>query len=43
MPDARTVDHAVHQCQPGTRLPFGVLGWPAMLRLLDRRDPGWRD
>jgi len=43
MPDARTVDHAVHQYQPGTRRPFGVLEWPAMLRLLDRRDPGWRD
>ena len=43
MPDARTVDHAVHQYQPGTRRPFGVLEWPAMLRLLDRRDPSWRD
>ena len=43
VPDARTVDHAVHQYQPGTRRPFGVLEWPAMLRLLDRRDPGWRD
>jgi ribulose-5-phosphate 4-epimerase/fuculose-1-phosphate aldolase len=43
MPDARTVEHAVHQYQPGTRRPFGVLEWPAMLRLLDRRDPGWRD
>ena len=28
-----TVDHAVHQYQPGTRRPFGVLEWPAMLRL----------
>ncbi len=43
MPDAPTVAHAVHQYQPGTRRPFGVLEWPAMLRMLDRRDPGWRD
>ena len=43
VPDAPTVAHAVHQYQPGTRRPFGVLEWPAMLRLLDRRDPGWRD
>lgn len=43
MPDAGTVDYAVHQYQPGTRRLFGVLEWPAMLRLLDRRDPGWRD
>ena len=43
MPDAHTVEHAVHQYQPGTRRPFGVLEWPAMLRMLDRRDPGWRD
>ena len=43
MPDPATVEHAVHQYQPGTRRPFGVLEWPAMLRLLDRRDPSWRD
>lgn len=43
MPDAETVDHAVHLYQPGTRRPFGLLEWPAMLRLLDRRHPGWRD
>jgi len=42
-PDARTVEHAVHQYQPGTRRPFGVLEWPAMIRLLDRRDTSWRD
>ena len=43
MPDADTVAHAVHLYQPGTRRPFGLLEWPAMLRLLDRRSPGWRD
>jgi len=43
MPDAETVEHAVHLYQPGTRRPFGVLEWPAMLRLLDRHHAGWRD
>lgn len=43
MPDAATVAHAVHQYKPGTRRPFGVLEWPAMLRMLDRRDRSWRD
>jgi ribulose-5-phosphate 4-epimerase/fuculose-1-phosphate aldolase len=42
MPPAEVVAHATHLYQPGTRRRFGVLEWPAMLRLLDRRDPGWR-
>ncbi|MNT88531.1 aldolase II superfamily protein [compost metagenome] len=29
--------------QPGTRRPFGDLEWPAMLRLMDRKDPGYKD
>jgi ribulose-5-phosphate 4-epimerase/fuculose-1-phosphate aldolase len=29
--------------QPGTRRPYGVMEWPAMLRKLDRMDPGFRD
>lgn len=28
--------------QPGTRRPYGVMEWPALLRKLDRLDPGWR-
>ncbi|WP_313702239.1 class II aldolase/adducin family protein [Achromobacter sp.] len=28
--------------QPGTRRPFGELEWPAMLRLMDRKDPGYK-
>lgn len=27
--------------QPGTRRPFGVMEWPAMLRMLDRKNPGY--
>ncbi len=29
--------------QPGTRRPFGLLDWPALLRKLDRMDPSFRD
>ena len=29
--------------QPGTRRPFGLMEWPALLRKLDRLDPGYRD
>lgn len=43
MPAADVVAHATHLYQPGTRRRFGELEWPAMLRLLDRRDPGWRN
>ena len=29
--------------QPGTRRPYGQMEWPALLRKLDRLDPGFRD
>jgi ribulose-5-phosphate 4-epimerase/fuculose-1-phosphate aldolase len=29
--------------QPQTRRPFGVMEWPALLRKLDRIDPGYRN
>jgi len=29
--------------QPGTRRPYGVMEWPALLRKLDRLDPAFRD
>ena len=29
--------------QPGTRRPYGLMEWPALLRKLDRMDPGFRD
>jgi ribulose-5-phosphate 4-epimerase/fuculose-1-phosphate aldolase len=29
--------------QPGTRRPYGVMEWPALLRKLDRMDPGYAD
>ena len=43
MPPTDVVERATHLYQPGTRRPFGVMEWPAMLRLLDRRDASWRD
>ena len=42
MPAESVVARAVHLYQPATRRPFGLMEWPAMLRLLDRRDPSWR-
>jgi ribulose-5-phosphate 4-epimerase/fuculose-1-phosphate aldolase len=29
--------------QRGTRRPYGLMEWPALLRKLDRLDPSWRD
>jgi ribulose-5-phosphate 4-epimerase/fuculose-1-phosphate aldolase len=43
MPKPEVVERAVHLYQPGTRRPFGLMEWPAMLRHLDRRDPSWRE
>jgi ribulose-5-phosphate 4-epimerase/fuculose-1-phosphate aldolase len=34
MPGENVLDHTAHLYQPGTRRPYGVLEWPAMLRLL---------
>jgi hypothetical protein len=28
--------------QPNTRRPYGVMEWPALLRMLDRADPSYR-
>lgn len=30
------------QYQPGTRRPYGLMEWPALLRLVDRLDPSYR-
>jgi ribulose-5-phosphate 4-epimerase/fuculose-1-phosphate aldolase len=32
-----------NQYQPGTRRPYGLMEWPALLRKLDRIDPSYRD
>ncbi len=35
MPGDNILEHTAHLYQPGARRPYGVLEWPAMLRLLD--------
>ena len=42
MPDERRLAYTAHLYQPGTRRPYGVLEWPAMLRLLqaDQKQAG---
>jgi ribulose-5-phosphate 4-epimerase/fuculose-1-phosphate aldolase len=34
MPSAQILEKTAHLYQPGTRRPYGILEWPAMLRLL---------
>jgi ribulose-5-phosphate 4-epimerase/fuculose-1-phosphate aldolase len=40
---ADVVEATYQNYQPKVRRPFGVLDWPALLRKLDRIDPGFRD
>ncbi len=40
---ADVVEATYMNYQPQVRRPFGVLDWPALLRKLDRIDPGFRD
>ena len=34
-PSKEVLEHTAHMYQPGTRRPYGVLEWPAMLRLVE--------
>jgi len=36
------VDKAVAMYEPGVIRPYGLLEWNGLLRMLDRKDPGWR-
>ena len=38
MPGENVLAHTAHLYQPGTRRPYGVLEWPAMLRVLEAED-----
>ena len=40
-PDADTVAHTANLYQPGTRRPYGILEWPAMLRRLRYEQDGF--
>jgi ribulose-5-phosphate 4-epimerase/fuculose-1-phosphate aldolase len=43
LPRAETAAKAAHLYHRETRRPFGIHEWQAMLRLLDRDSPGYRD
>jgi ribulose-5-phosphate 4-epimerase/fuculose-1-phosphate aldolase len=38
VPSKSTLEHTADMYQPGTRRPYGVLEWPAMLRLLEAQE-----
>lgn len=40
---AEVLQETWNNYQPGTRRPYGVMEWPALLRKLDRLDPSFRD
>lgn len=40
---ANVLQETWNNYQPGTRRPYGLMEWPALLRKLDRLDPGYRD
>lgn len=42
LPEPAIIEKTAHLYKPGTRRPYGVMEWPAMLRHLDRRDPSYR-
>jgi ribulose-5-phosphate 4-epimerase/fuculose-1-phosphate aldolase len=39
----QVLDETFMNYQPQTRRPFGVMEWPALLRMLDRIDPSFRN
>jgi ribulose-5-phosphate 4-epimerase/fuculose-1-phosphate aldolase len=43
MPPGEVVEYTNKQMLPGTRRRMGLLEWPAMLRKLDRTNPGYAD
>jgi ribulose-5-phosphate 4-epimerase/fuculose-1-phosphate aldolase len=42
VPPQTVVEKTNHLYRPQVRRPFGVMEWPAMLRLLDRRDESYK-
>jgi len=40
---ARVIEATYLNYQPQTRRPYGLMEWPALLRKLDRMDPGYRE
>jgi ribulose-5-phosphate 4-epimerase/fuculose-1-phosphate aldolase len=40
VPSGEVLEKTAHLYQPGTRRPYGILEWPAMLRLLEAEQKG---
>jgi ribulose-5-phosphate 4-epimerase/fuculose-1-phosphate aldolase len=43
LPSRETLEKTAHLYQPGTRRPYGVMEWTALLRKLDRTDTSYRN
>lgn len=43
VPPQQVIEKTANQFEPHVRRPYGIMEWPAMLRLLDRRDTSYRD
>ena len=43
LPKAGVPEQAAHMFEPGVRRAFGVLEWEALLRILDKEEPSYRD
>jgi hypothetical protein len=43
IPPQEVIAHTSLMFQPSVRRAFGVMEWEAMLRLLDKEDPSFRD
>jgi ribulose-5-phosphate 4-epimerase/fuculose-1-phosphate aldolase len=43
LPPQHVIDKTFNLYQPHVRRPFGIMEWPAMLRYLDRRNPGYEN
>lgn len=43
LPDPEVIEKTFHLYKPETRRPYGLMEWPAMLRMLDRRDLSYRN
>ena len=42
LPPPEVIERTNHLYKPTVRRPWGVLEWPALLRMLDRRDDSYR-
>ncbi len=42
LPPSEVIERTAHLYKPNVRRPWGVLEWPALLRMLDRRDDSYR-